>query len=162
MDPQAPPPTVVAAPSAATYAHHPDHHDGQCHGQVPYTRQHPSPTDRASRSSNVRSHDSVVSHPFSPKPSSPPSPTSTVSSAAPKHRSGDHDNEIQHPPSVNISYPAHAHLDPEKAAASPHRRDSNLTIVLYDSSEYMEKGPEEKPIQLLVCPSPRLFLQREM
>jgi hypothetical protein len=57
---------------------------------------------------------------------------------------------VQQEANVNIPYPAQAHMDPEKAAASPYRGDPNQTAVLYDSTEYMEKGPEEKPIQLLV------------
>lgn len=42
-------------------------------------------------------------------------------------------------------------MDPEKAAAYGVRdRDANVTTILYDSSVYPEKGPEEKAIQLLV------------
>jgi hypothetical protein len=58
--------------------------------------------------------------------------------------------EIQQSPNVNLSYPAQAHIDPEKAAARSQRQHADVTTVLYDSSEYHEKGPEEKSAQLLV------------
>jgi hypothetical protein len=149
MDPQAPPPSAVAAPSAATYTQHRSHYDGQYNGEVHDARHQSLHPQRDSRSSHPRSHDSVMSRPFSPKPSNPPSPASSISSVPSRNRGSR--QEIQQFPAENVSYPQQAHLDPEKADASFHRRDQDITTVMYDSSEYMEKGPEEKPIQLLVC-----------
>ncbi|KAF2190880.1 hypothetical protein K469DRAFT_558844 [Zopfia rhizophila CBS 207.26] len=104
---------------------------------------------------NGRSHDSVISHPFSPKASSPPSPSSSISAAR-------HDRsapEIQQSPPANVSYPPKAHIDPEKQAFSPQSPRSparvsssnpDVTAILYDSGEYNEKGPEDKAVQLLL------------
>jgi hypothetical protein len=164
MDPQAPP----TAPSSATYAPHYQHHAKRsvpgnlvhtCYENGAYPPQQEPPSQRGSRgsrSSNGCIHDSVISQPFSPKPSSPPSQRSSVSWAAQKHRST---QEVQQA-IVNVSYPPQAHFDPEKAPASPHgvrspNRSSasnpDVTAVIYNSGDYQDKGPEEKPLQLLVC-----------
>jgi hypothetical protein len=162
MDPQAPP----TAPSPATFAHH--HHaqrrpDSNARGHEyaynekdAYQHQLESHSHRGSKGSNGRSHDSVISHPFSPKASSPPSPSSSISSAGRKHRSID---DIRRSSPVNVQYPPRVYIDPEKANVSSHSPRSqtrvsasnpDVTAVVYDSGEYHEKGPEEKPVQLLV------------
>lgn len=119
-------------------------------GRQPY---HPGPhaAQRGSKgSSRSRAHDSVISsQPLSPKPTSPPSPTASLHRSIP---------EIQPSSPEPISFPPRAYLDPEKAAAgnflnSPHSpRVSNhdVTAAVYDSGEYREKGPEDKPVQLLL------------
>ncbi|KAH7117064.1 hypothetical protein B0J11DRAFT_394221, partial [Dendryphion nanum] len=117
-------------------------------------------SQRGSKGSNGRSHDSVISHPFSPKASSPPSPSSSISSARRKHRSIETVQQQSDVLGVAISCPPRAHIDPEKAALSSpsqDRRTSNransnqdVPAALYDSGEYHEKGPEEKPVQLLL------------
>ncbi|KAH7392578.1 hypothetical protein BKA66DRAFT_16786 [Pyrenochaeta sp. MPI-SDFR-AT-0127] len=125
-----------------------------------YSPQQTKHVARAPRPTNRRPHDSLISHPLSPKLSSPPSPTSSVSSAGRRHHSLP--AEIQHaPPQVasrGIAYPPVAHLDPEKNGYAPssqsHRspnRASGLDAdaIVYDQGEYHEKGPEEKAWQLL-------------
>lgn len=130
---------------------------------------HQSPrNERGSNGSNNshgRAHDSVISQPFSPKPSYPPSPTSSVSSAGGRrHRSIP---EIQSPTTTeaqNLRYPPQAYLDPEKGGYDSsqerrsHRHSGSVrdqTAIVYDQGKYVEKGPEEKAWQLLV--STRLF-----
>ncbi|CAN9386690.1 hypothetical protein CC77DRAFT_954110 [Alternaria alternata] len=127
----------------------------------PYQRQHSIRTDRHSKSSFGRGHDSVISsHPFSPKASSAPSPTSSISSIGQQRNSTP---EIRYSRSDieqnNIQYPQQAHLDPEKHGygsshdgrspnrASAARLDSDA--IVYDKGAFHEKGPEEKAWQLL-------------
>lgn len=118
---------------------------------------------RGSKGSNrSRAHDSVISHPgpLSPTTPSPPSPASSISSAQ-HHRSkrNSHISRNSQRPSNDVARPPRAHLDPEKGYASPHRSRSpthisasnpEVTAVVYDSGEYREKGPEDKPLQLLI------------
>ncbi|KAF2016916.1 hypothetical protein BU24DRAFT_140611 [Aaosphaeria arxii CBS 175.79] len=121
-----------------------------------YARQANPRSQRGSKSSSARAHDSVISHPFSPKVSAPPSPGSSISSVGRKHRSIEQIQPVQRPTSV--TYPPRAYIDPEKAAAasyghrSSHRNSSNPdgANAIYDSGEYHEKGPEEKAWQLLL------------
>lgn len=120
--------------------------------------------DRASKASFGHAHDSVIS-PFSPKASAPPSPSSSISSdVGRKHRSVYKIQETHARQSHNnhrVSYPPRAHLDPEKAGsydAYEHRSQNRGSVpdagaVVYDKSEYHEKGPEDKAWQLLVCVS---------
>lgn len=124
-------------------------------GRQPY---HPGPraSQRGSKgSSRSRAHDSVMSaQPLSPKPTatSPPSPTASLHRTIPEIQSSS-------PPPPPLSYPPRAYLDPEKAAAanstyeqpSPRASNQDVTAAIYDSGEYREKGPEDKPVQLLVC-----------
>lgn len=122
-------------------------------------------TDRASKASFGHAHDSVIS-PFSPKASAPPSPSSSISSdVGRKHRSiseiqETHARQSHH--NHRVSCPPRAHLgDPEKADlydAYEHRSQNRGSVpgtggVVYDKSEYHEKGPEDKAWQLLVCVS---------
>ncbi|KAF2470740.1 uncharacterized protein BDR25DRAFT_334335 [Lindgomyces ingoldianus] len=106
---------------------------------------HPSPRGH--------SHDSVISHPFSPQASSLPSPNSSVSSGRRQHHRLQ-DIQLEHP--VNILPPPRAHFDPEKVNGSPqsqraptHVSASNpdVTAILYDGND---KGPEDKAVQLLL------------
>jgi hypothetical protein len=114
--------------------------------------------DRGSKaSSNDRGHDSVISHPFSPKRSYPPSPTSSVSSAGGRRHSPIPEIQSARPANdgQNISYPAPAHLDPEKhgyRSSQEHRthRQSETQDAVYDENKYHEKEPLEKAWQLLV------------
>ncbi len=132
---------------------------------------------RTSRSTFGHAHDSVLS-PFSPATSAPPSPGSSISSAAgQKHRSlaeshdYNHDSH-SHSHSHRVSYPPRAHLDPEKAVAhdayeqrsqrSQHRASAaDPRAVVYDKSQYHEKGPEDKAWQLLVCTPLRVCPPRQ-
>ncbi|PVI05855.1 hypothetical protein DM02DRAFT_638970 [Periconia macrospinosa] len=121
-------------------------------GRQPY---HPGPhaAQRGSKgSSRSRAHDSVMSsQPLSPKPTStsPPSPTASLHRTIP---------EILPPSPEPIAFPPRAYLDPEKAAAgsslnnprSPRVSNQDVTAAVYDSGEYREKGPEDKPVQLLL------------
>lgn len=124
-----------------------------------YARKDSARTERGSKSINGYAHDSVIS-PFSPKASAPPSPSSSISSeAGRKHRAiaeiqETHDRRSHQ--SHRVSYPPRAHLDPEKAELydAYDRRSNrasvpNAAAVVYDKSEYHEKGPEDKAWQLL-------------
>ncbi|KAJ4381105.1 hypothetical protein N0V86_003452 [Didymella sp. IMI 355093] len=126
-----------------------------------YARKDSTRTDRASKASYGHAHDSVIS-PFSPKASAPPSPSSSISShVGRKHHSISEIQETHARYSHNshrVSYPPRAHLgDPEKANsydAYEHRSQAHGSIpdagaVVYDKSEYHEKGPEDKAWQLL-------------
>ncbi|KAF1948426.1 hypothetical protein CC80DRAFT_498242 [Byssothecium circinans] len=127
------------SPIADTY-HHREHEDSEKDEQYVPRGQ------RGSKgSSRSRAHDSVMSNPLSPRPIHlPPSPSISTP-------------EIQRsmPTNNEPAYPPRAYLDPEKvagAAGSPRVSASNpdVTAVLYDSGEYHEKGPEDKPVQLLL------------
>lgn len=166
MDPQRPP-----APYSATYTHpsqpyhqpSPNTSSDDCDYDYDYSEKdtyhtpHKSHSARASKASNRRAHDSVISHPLSPKLSTPPSPTSSVSSAGRQHRGI---QEIQHAPATHdVACPPPAHLDPEKhdyGSSQGGQRSANRAsgldadAIVYDQGEYHEKGPEEKAWQLLV------------
>ncbi|KAF2107360.1 hypothetical protein BDV96DRAFT_506401 [Lophiotrema nucula] len=162
MDPQVPP---TAPPTTLHQQQHhvqrsprPNHNDSEYTYEETdrYSRQTYSVEQRGSKSSNGRGHDSVISHPFSPKASSPPSPSSSISSAGRKHRSID---QIQYAAPITLSAPPRAHLDPEKANGSSHgtrtpnrvsSSNPDVTAVVYDSGEYHEKGPEDKAVKLLL------------
>lgn len=124
--------------------------------QPAYTNAHTPTHARA----HAHAHDSVLS-PFSPKASAPPSPSSSICSdaAGRKQRAVADIQEDGYArrshQSQHISPPARAHLDPEKAsahdAAYEHRASANdVAAVVYDKTEYHEKGPEDKAWQLLV------------
>jgi len=125
-----------------------------------------SRVDRGSKaSSNGRAHDSVISHPFSPKQSYPPSPSSSISSAGGQRQSPT--PEIQYSKSTNhgesIKVPAQAHLDPEKhgyrsSQDRPHRHSGTHDAV-YDENKYHEKEPLEKAWQLLVSSLLSIYLR---
>ncbi|KAF2263224.1 hypothetical protein CC78DRAFT_288505 [Lojkania enalia] len=166
MEPQPPPtaPSPVALPQQLSHHHH--HHHQRSHDtstsnpEYEYDEKDTYPRlssrpERGSKGSNGRSHDSVISHPFSPKASSPPSPSSSISSRGRKHRSI---SEIHQAPSL-VAYPPRAYLDPEKAqlsargTRSPNRISSSnpdAPAAVYDSGEYHEKEPEEKAVRLLI------------
>jgi hypothetical protein len=121
--------------------------------------------ERGSKGSgNSRAHDSVISYPRSPNvaTASPPSPVSSVSSGR-KHRS-QQSARHSHDAISTVSPPARAHVDPEKADSSPHRSrssgvasnpDVTRQTIAYD--DFDDKGPEDKPVQLLVCAIPASF-----
>lgn len=151
MDPQAPPPSAPSpSPSPTTCRNHDYDHrlsrrdpDHAHRGDYAYHQHSPQRAHLSNRISDG------AYHVTSPKPSSPPSPASSLSSAAREHRSIP---DIESAARVNVSRPPNAQLDPEKADYPQYQPDPNVTHVIYDSAEYQEKGPEEKPIQLLVCP----------
>lgn len=120
---------------------------------------------RAERGSKTSSHgrgrDSVISHPFSPKQSYPPSPSSSISSAGGRRHSSI--QQVQPPTLVNdaqhLRPPPQAHLDPEKhgygssQGRHSHRHSGSARAAndaVYDQGQYHEKAPEEKAWQLLV------------
>ncbi|KAF2005133.1 hypothetical protein P154DRAFT_483706 [Amniculicola lignicola CBS 123094] len=158
MELQAPLPAPAASPATPRLLHQHQQRGTETDTEYTYNEKDAYPTypsnsrtERGSKGSNGRGHDSVISHPFSPKASAPPSQRSSVSSNQRKHRSM---SEIQNAP-VTLSYPQQAHLgDPEKGSDSAHgRRSSNRAsnpAVIYDSGEYHEKGPEERTVQLLL------------
>ena len=172
MDPQLPP---TAPPTTLHQHHHRDqrspalsHHESEyTYDETDrYSRQLYSGGQRGSKGSNGRGHDSVISHPFSPKASYPPSPSSSISSVRRKHRSID---QIQYVSPITLSAPPKAHLDPEKAsglsqgARTPNRVSSSnpdVTVAVYDSGEYHEKGPEDNAVRLLVCTAYIYYLSR--
>ena len=164
--------------SSPDYPRPDDQHDcGYSHPDSYYHHhsQHPS---QSQLTAGAYGHDSVISHPFSPKASSPPSPSSSVSSSGQRRKRGDvagegsgsasrsspeiqpvQQSDHQPQPSINHSYPSPAHTDPEKAVASTQRtprshntHSSNPDVTaVYETAEYKEKAPEEKAVQLLVC-----------
>jgi hypothetical protein len=110
--------------------HHTQHHR---HDHQQQQQDHPQHARHASRAD----HDSVISviSPFSPKPSSAPSPSASIAS------------------DKRLSLPPRAHLDPEKACY-PNDSDSRDPArpephAVHDKSEYHEKDPEDKAWQLL-------------
>ncbi|KAF1925446.1 uncharacterized protein M421DRAFT_423764, partial [Didymella exigua CBS 183.55] len=125
-----------------------------------HARKDSTRTDGASKASYGHAHDSVIS-PFSPKASAPPSPSSSISSdVGRKDRTISEIRETlvrQSHNSHRVSHPPRAHLDPEKANsydAFEHRSQNRRSVpdagaVVYDKSEYHEKGPEDKAWQLL-------------
>lgn len=172
-------PQHTSVPFSATFANHsqqPSHQPSPntTPDEVQYTynekdyypqqqhQQRPRDERGSKTSSNGRGRDSVISHPFSPKQSYPPSPTSSISSVSGGRR---HHSvpEIQSSAPVkdsqNITCPPQAHLDPEKhgynSSQEPrsHRHSASArgaSDAVYDQGEYHEKEPEEKAWQLLV------------
>jgi hypothetical protein len=166
MEPQLPPVPFSAITHGQQQPQHPTSDYEYIYNEKDaYTQQQQQNTraERGSKQSSNDGHgrDSVISHPFSPKQSYPPSPASSISSAdAQKHRSI---TEIQSSSQISngqsITRPAQAHLDPEKhgyGSSQGHRSHRNsgsaraANDAVYDQSEYHEKAPEEKAWQLLV------------
>jgi hypothetical protein len=140
----------------------PDEYDYAYNEKTPSQRQQSIRAERHSRSSYGRGHDSVISHPFSPKASSPPSPCSSSISSIGRTRHSI--PEIQYSRSEieqqNIQHPPQAHLDPEKhgySSSRGHHSPNRVSAggpdgdaIVYDKGEYQEKGPEERAWHLLV------------
>jgi hypothetical protein len=169
MESQRPPVSCSATPPQLSQPLHQlpthassDEYNYAYNEKEPYQRQQSIRIDRHSKSSLGRGHDSVISHPFSPKASSPPSPCSSISSIG-QQRNSTVQTRFSRPEieQGNLQYPQQAHLDPEKHgySPSPGRTSPNRVsaaeldgdAVIYDKGEYHEKGPEEKAWQLLVC-----------
>ncbi|KAF2201949.1 hypothetical protein GQ43DRAFT_17108 [Delitschia confertaspora ATCC 74209] len=165
MEPQ--PPPMTFNPASHSPQQHPHHYYIPSQRRYSQQDEHDHYSNPAHSQLAGRGHDSVLSHQFSPKGSSPPSPRSSVSSAGRHRRAATSEIEpIETQPRSprNVPYPAQAHVvDPEKAVtASPrhcptrapntHVSSSNadVTAVLYESADYNEKGPEEKAVQLLL------------
>jgi hypothetical protein len=165
MEPQHPP-VPFSATRNGQQPHQPSHDSAYEHTyneKEDYSQQQPARAERGSKtSSNGRCRDSVISHPFSPKQSYPPSPCSSISSAG----KGRHASiqEIQSPTldnsPQNLRRPPQAHLDPEKHGYGSQDRHSHrhsgsaraANDAVYDQGQYHEKAPEEKAWQLLVSP----------
>ncbi|KAF2639099.1 hypothetical protein P280DRAFT_491031 [Massarina eburnea CBS 473.64] len=141
------------------YHPHPHHHHHTQHSNV-----HSEPDDlpyaprieRGSKgSSRSRAHDSVISHPLSPRP------TSSV------HHSIPPPDITSYPPRAHLAHLAHA--DPEKAGVegsprnSPPNSQRSRSVSAFGpesesgpapapdvTGEYREKGPEDRPVQLLL------------
>jgi hypothetical protein len=167
MEPQHPP-----VPFSATYAHQSQQtHQSPSNAATSeyeytynekdsYPQLQSNRTERGSKASSRRAHDSVISHPFSPKQSYPPSPTSSVSSAGGRRHQSIPEIQFSAPnESQSLKYPPQAHLDPEKHGygSSPghgSQRHSGsgrgANDAVYDQGEYHESAPEEKAWQLLV------------
>ncbi|KAI4625667.1 uncharacterized protein J4E92_003437 [Alternaria infectoria] len=168
MESQRPPVSCSATPPQQSQPLHqlstntsPDEYNYAYNEKEPYQRQQTIRIDRHSKSSFGRGHDSVISHPFSPKASSAPSPCSSISSIGQQRNSTaeirySSRSEIER---GSIQYPQQAHLDPEKHGygSSQGRRSPNRVsaagpdgdAIVYDKGAYHEKGPEEKAWQLL-------------
>ncbi|KAF2848770.1 hypothetical protein T440DRAFT_469841 [Plenodomus tracheiphilus IPT5] len=162
MDSQQPPRMGSATHPQRTAQHHPspthpasNEHDYEYNEKDAYPRQQSVYTERGSRSSYGRGRDSVISHPFSPKPSSSPSPGSSISSIDQQHYFATDKRNSSTTEGQNIQYPPRAYLDPEKHGyGSSQGRNSDhaglgAEAVVYDQGKYHEKGPEEKAWQLL-------------
>lgn len=166
MEPRHPPALYSAAHTQSHSSGHssPAETDYESEYNEKDTYPHKDSRRAGSKSAYDRAHDSVIS-PFSPKASAPPSPSSSIpSDVGRKHRSISEIQQTQERTSRQshrISYPPRAHLDPEKAASYDHDHRSqnrasvpDAAAVVYDKSEYHEKGPEDKAWQLLVCIHP--------
>lgn len=160
MDPQHPP----APPAPAHHPVHLDHHPVDI-GHEYSEKDAYDPRPRAERgskgSSKSRAHDSVISYPRSPnlQTPSPPSPASSLSSV-PRHHPRLQDPVRPAPIDPAAALPARALRDPEKADGSQRRAPSNPDVtrqtIAYDvDDDYDGKGPEDKPVQLLVRSHPR-------
>jgi hypothetical protein len=167
MEPQRPP-----VPLPATPTHHQQSYpqsasvtlDTPYNEKDAYPRQQSLHIERTGRPSYDRGRDSVISHPFSPKTTYPPSPSSSISSAGGRRHSSI--PEIQYSIPVDKSQrqsprcPPQVHLDPEKSGdesshghRSPYRHSEtgpNANAAVYNQGEYHEKEIEEKVWQLLV------------
>lgn len=129
---------------------------GEYNEKHAHARQQSVHTDRGSNSSPARPRDSVISHPFSPKPSSP-SPASSISSSDQGRHSVTDKRHSSAADGQNIRYPPRAYLDPEKhgygssQALRSHRPGpgAEAEAVVYDQGKYHDQGPEEKAWQLL-------------
>ncbi|KAL5118983.1 hypothetical protein ACEQ8H_003112 [Pleosporales sp. CAS-2024a] len=161
MDPQHPP-----VPFSATHTPHgqpplPDRHESTYNEKDDYSQYQQPRAERGSKTSNKsRAHDSVISHPFSPQQSYPPSPASSISSVSADKRRHASFAEIESTTLVNDAQysrrPPQAHLDPEKhshGTSQGHRSHRSESVpaadVIYDQGQYHEKAPEEKAWQLL-------------
>ncbi|KAF2749152.1 hypothetical protein M011DRAFT_327119 [Sporormia fimetaria CBS 119925] len=142
MDPQPPPPPAATTQYATHHVTHGHHEEHSFNEKDVYYQSHDS--HPAQHSYGYHPTHAAQPH-FTQSRRPPPSPPSTVSS----HKQRAHDIEHAPPLNPNIPYPQQAHVDPEKAAYLP-RRDANVTTILYDSDDYPSKGPEEKPVQLLL------------
>jgi hypothetical protein len=165
MEPQRPP-----VPLPATPTHHQQPYqqsasatlDNTYNEKDAYPRQQSLHIERAGRSSYDRGRDSVISHPFSPKTTYPPSPTSSISSAGGQRHSSlpeiQCSTTVDQSPRQSPRRPPQVHLDPEKSGdgsshgyRSPHRHSSTgPNAAVYNQGEYHEKEIEEKVWQLLV------------
>ncbi|KAL5425725.1 hypothetical protein PMIN06_009017 [Paraphaeosphaeria minitans] len=171
MEPHLPPP-----PSAAHnhhHHHHHHHHHPSAASKPPvdigyqyrekdvfdHRAQYAPRVERGSKGSS--NHDSVISYPRSPNvaAASPPSPVSSVSSAR-NHRSQPSESHSHHA-IAHVAQPPRAYIDPEKAASSSHRSrspthastsnpEATRQTIAYDPDDFDDKGPEDKPLQLLL------------
>ncbi|EFQ93281.1 hypothetical protein CFE70_003461 [Pyrenophora teres f. teres 0-1] len=167
MDSQRPP-VPRSATSTSTQqsrSHHPtpptaanDDYDYAYNEKDAYQRQQHTWTDRHSKSS-YRAHDSVISsHPFSPKGSSLPSPSSSINSSKGPHGISNLDTSDIEQRQQQLQFPPRAYIDPEKQAhrySHSHRSPNRASVgpeddaIIYDKGAYHEKGPEEKALPLL-------------
>jgi hypothetical protein len=136
----------------------PDEHEYTYSEKTPEQRQQSIRLERNSKSNYGHGRDSVISHPFSPKASSPPSPCSSVSSIGqPRHsiqeiqrsRSDIEQQSIQHPPQAHLDSEKHEYSS-SRGHRSPNRVSAAGDAIVYDKGKYQEKGPEERAWRLLV------------
>jgi hypothetical protein len=112
--------------------------------------------------SSILTRDSVISHPFSPKLSFPPSPSSIASSAVKRNgRTSEMELGVE-PIHVKVSYPPRAQLDPEKQIYPPQTpispthasiTDQDVMAALYDQREVHDSlphMPNKKALKILV------------
>jgi hypothetical protein len=168
MEPQHPSPVPAAVANQRQQPHQlppiatPVEYDCTYNEKEEYAPQQRIRAERGSKtSSNGRGRDSVISHPFSPKQSYPPSPTSTISSAGGRRQRSIPEIQLTIPTKSDqsIRCPPQAHLDPEKQGyessqghhSHRHSRSAQgANAAVYDQGEYHESEPEEKAWQLLV------------
>jgi hypothetical protein len=171
MEPQHPPPLPATFANQRQQLHQlspsatPDEYEYTHNEKDEYAPQLKTRAERGSKtSSNGRGRDSVISHPFSPKQSYPPSPTSTISSAGGRRHRSIPEIQLSTPTQQgqSITCPPQAHLDPEKHGYGlpqsdfSHRHSGSgrgANDAVYDQGEYHENEPEEKAWQLLVSNS---------
>ena len=157
-------PLTASSPGMCCPQHHPQapnpikNPSSQILSEKPPSEQHTS--QRATGS--ILTRDSVISRPFSPKLSSPPSPSSIASSVV-KHNGRTSETELGvEPAHVKVSHPPRARLDPEKQIYSPHTpispthtsiTDQDIMATLYDQRgvhDSLPHMPNKKAVKILV------------
>lgn len=162
MEPQQPPsahPRPTRLPQSPNSPRDETDHDFASDDKTAHHGHQSLRTEHASKPGHACGHDSVISQPWSPHNSGPPSLRNSVSSAGQRQCSV---SETRLAPDAlrvqTVPYPSQAHLDPEKngyyslqSPRTPTRVSvSRSGLVVYDHTEYQEKGPEDKAWQVLV------------
>ncbi|KAF2272813.1 uncharacterized protein EI97DRAFT_196765 [Westerdykella ornata] len=86
------------------------------------------------------------------QPPPPSAPSATFHTNGHSHREHASIPDIERDAQLNLPHPPRAHLDPEKASYLNPRQEPhpNVTHVVYGADEYPDKGPNERPLQLLL------------
>ncbi|OCK80095.1 hypothetical protein K432DRAFT_328874 [Lepidopterella palustris CBS 459.81] len=156
-NPQAPLTTasLLALDHNQGHPHNPDtplkHHDHAISEKTDHEKYPSTPVD-----ATTLSRDSVISHPVSPKDSSPPSPISIASSAGGRHRQYP---TVEAASQWKPSFPPRAYLDHEKFNGPPQSfmppsyvptSNPEIMAVLDDQTRPCDRLPEKKSLKILI------------